>query len=172
MRKIWIGILVLIAIAIWGCAHKTTHPPTTAPEARASLPTACGALLTEQLTHVYHPDRLQEKEHCKTVTGVIDQVRSEKDGDYHIRLALDPGQGTLTNARNDSVQGGDLVVEPICEHPVTQQDAIESCQGFSGGVPKPRKGMHVRVTGPYVLDSEANHDWMEIHPAVSIEEIQ
>jgi len=36
-------------------------------------------------------------------------------------------------------------------------------------VPRPHKGMHVRVIGPYVLDVE--HGWMEIHPAVLIEEL-
>jgi hypothetical protein len=169
MNKIWIGIaLVMAALAIWGCARKLAHPPSTAREAVAPSP-ACGPLLEGQLAHVYHPDRLQVKERCKVVTGIIDSVRSERDGDYHIRLHLDPGQGELTNAKNNERQEGDLVVEPICEHPVTQEDAIKSCDGFSGGVPRPRKGMHVRVIGPLVLDTQ--HGWNEIHPAVLIEEM-
>jgi hypothetical protein len=176
VKKIWIGLaLLLIAVAIWGCAHKMAHAPTavSAPAPDIPLPPpGCGASLTEQLAHVYHPDRLVVIERCKTVTGVIDMVRSEPDGDYHIRLRLDPGQGELTNARNELVQGGDLVVEPICEHEVRQADAISACQGFSGGVLRPKRGMHVRVTGPYVLDREANHGWTEIHPAVLIEEIE
>lgn len=71
-----------------------------------------------------------------------------------------------------TVQGGDLVVEPICEHRVTQPDAITSCENFSGGVVRPRKGQHVRVAGSYVHDTEGGHGWMEIHPAVIIEQIQ
>jgi hypothetical protein len=174
MKKTWIGaVLLLIALAIWGCTHKTnttaTHPPATAPEARHRLSaTACGTNLKEEWDHVYHPDRLDVKEQCKVVTGVIDEVRSEKDGDYHIRLRLDPGQGDLLNAKNEEVQGGDLVVEPICEHKVTQADAVASCENFAGGVKKPKKGQHVRVAGSYVHDTEAGHGWMEIHPAVAI----
>lgn len=174
MKNIWIGLLlVIVAVTIWGCGHKAAHAPTTAstPDITPPRP-GCGAALTEQLAHVYHPDRLVVIERCKTVTGVVDMVRSEPDGDYHARLRLDPDQGELTNSRNNAVQGGDLVVEPICEHEVRQEDAKESCQGFSGGVPRPKRGMHVRVTGPYVLDHEANHGWMEIHPAVLIEEIE
>lgn len=170
MRKLWVGIVLLFAASvIWGCAHKAHAPaaPSTPP---AAAPRSCGALLTDQMAHVYHPDRLHVVEQCKVVTGMVDLVRSEKDGDYHIRLRLDPGQGQLTNARNDEKQDGDLVVEPICEHSVSQADAVDACEGFSGGVPRPRKGMHIRVIGPYVLDAE--HGWMEIHPAVSIEEVQ
>jgi hypothetical protein len=57
----------------------------------------------------------------------------EPDGDFHIRLALDPGQEDLLNEKNMTVQHGDLVIEPICEHPVTQADAIGSCENFAGG---------------------------------------
>src|ERR1700732_1595965 len=157
MKRLWVAIvLLLLALVIWGCAHRVAHAPTTAsaPDVPPPPP-GCGAALTQQLSHVYHPDRLVVIERCKAVTGVIDMVRSEPDGDYHIRLHLDPGQGELTNERNDTVQGGDLVVEPICEHEVRQADAVSACQGFSGGVPRPRRGMHVRATGPYVLDRAA-----------------
>lgn len=171
MRKIFIAVLLLVvAVSIWGCVHKSARqaPGAISAQAATALP-ACGPLLHEQLAHVYHPNRLQVRENCKLVTGVVELVRSERDGDYHIRLRPDPGQGDLTNERNDEKQDGDLVVEPICEHNVTQEDAIDSCRGFSAGLPRPRKGMHVRVIGPFVLDLE--HGWMEIHPAVSIEEI-
>lgn len=175
MKKSWIFIsLVVISVAVWGCAHRkaATSPPTTSapgPEITHSL---CGANLNLEWQHVYHPDRLVVLEQCKVVTGVIDSVRSEPDGDFHVRLALDPGQEDLLNEKNMSVQHGDLVIEPICEHPVTQTDAIASCQNFAGGVPRPRKGMHVRVAGSYVHDVERGHGWNEIHPAVLIEEIQ
>jgi hypothetical protein len=179
LKRTAIALTCFLFLALLsGCAHKQPTAqappppqPTTTAEAAVAPPAACGALLTKELEHVYHPDRLTTQEPCKTVTGTIDLVRSEPDGDYHIRLKLDPGQGHLTNARNDAIQGGDLVVEPICEHKVTQADAVASCQGFSGGVAKPKKGMHVKVTGPYVLDTEGNHGWMEIHPAVMIEEV-
>ncbi len=175
MKKSWILIsLVIISVAIWGCAHRkaSTSPPTASAPVPEITPSPCGASLKIEWQHVYHPDRLVVREQCKVVTGVIDSVRSEPDGDFHVRLALDPGQENLLNEKNMSVQHGDLVIEPICEHPATQTDAIAWCENFAGGVPRPRKGMRVRVAGSYVHDVGRGHGWNEIHPAVLIEEIQ
>jgi hypothetical protein len=175
MKKSWILIsLVIISVAIWGCAHRkaSTSPPTASAPGPEITPSPCGANLKVEWQHVYHPDRLFVLDQCKVVAGVIDSVRSEPDGDFHVRLALDPGQENLLNEKNMNVQHGDLVIEPICEHPATQTDAIASCENFAGGVPRPRKGMHVRVAGSYVHDVEPGHGWNEIHPAVLIEEIQ
>lgn len=38
--------------------------------------------------HVYNPARLQVVESCKTVSGIIDTIKVENDGDFHIRLIL------------------------------------------------------------------------------------
>jgi hypothetical protein len=119
--------------------------------------------------HVYNSDRLQVIEDCKTITGTIEKIIKEKDGDDHIRLKLDPQFTNLTNYVNDSDQNGDLVIEPICLHTVTQEDAIDSCQDFNYTVDVPPVGTHVQVTGSYVLDT--THGWNEIHPVTSIEEI-
>ena len=40
--------------------------------------------------HVYNASRLEIVDTCITLTGVIDSIRSERDGDLHIRLRLDP----------------------------------------------------------------------------------
>jgi hypothetical protein len=178
MNKVWIGIILfLIAATIWGCAHRTRtsdHAPTPAPRSEpehALSASLCGTNLEEEWEHVYHPDRLEVKEQCTAVTGTIDEIRAEADGDYHIRLRLDPGQDQLLNEKNITVQKGDLVVEPICEHVVTQDDAKASCANFAGGVKRPSRGEHVRVAGSYVYDRQRGHGWMEIHPAVLIEQI-
>jgi hypothetical protein len=65
-------------------------------------------------------------------------------------------------------QLGDLVVEPICQHSITQADAIPpACSNFHQDINIPEVGSHVNVTGSYVLDKE--HDgWAEIHPVTSI----
>jgi hypothetical protein len=168
--KLWIAVvLVLAGLAIWGCAHKIQ--PADSPPSVAVLTSNCGAHLAEQWRHVYHADRLDVKEQCKVVTGTIDSVRSEPDGDYHIRLQLDSGQESLLNEKNMTAQHGDMVVEAICEHTVTQDDAIASCEDFAPGIPRPGKGMHVRVAGSYVHDTERGHGWMEIHPAAVIQEV-
>lgn len=116
--------------------------------------------------HVYHPARLKVIEPCGLVSGTIDAVKPEKDGDYHIRLKLDQQYSSLANEKNKSGQGGDLVLEPVCEHAVSQEDAIAACEGFLGSVSMPHVGDHVEVIGSYVLDQE--HGWMEIHPVSSI----
>src|SRR5437763_14655868 len=111
--------------------------------------------------------RLQVVASCKTVSGVIESIKVERDGDYHIRLKMDPQFANLVNSANVNGQLGDLVVEPICQNPVSQQDAISSCQDFHQDISVPQVGTHVKVTGSYVLDNE-HGGWAEIHPVTSI----
>jgi hypothetical protein len=114
-------------------------------------------------------DRLQVIQDCVSVTGTIKSARAEKDGDFHIRLQLDPQYRSMINAKNKSGQQGALVVEPICMNPVKQRDTLDehSYDGFSQDVYKPDMlGSHVRVTGAYVTDME--HGWTEIHPVTFI----
>ena len=116
--------------------------------------------------HVYNPQRLKIIDQCKTVSGTIESINTEKDGDYHIRLKLDPQYSNLINPVNIQEQHGDLVLEPICENPVEQPDAKASCQNFRGNVTVPSVGTHVKVTGSYVLDKQ--HGWTEIHPVTTL----
>jgi hypothetical protein len=97
-----------------------------------------------------------------TVTGTVAAVRNEPDGDYHILLRLDPPFAGLINSRNVSGEHGDLVLEPVCELPVTQQDAITTCAEVAPTIARPAVGSHVSATGAYVLD--VDHGWMELHP--------
>jgi len=120
--------------------------------------------------HVYHPQRLQLVDPCKIVSGIIESKRVEADGDYHIRLKLDPQFIGLVNAANLKGQFGDLVVEPICINRVTQKDAMPSCQNFRQSIDIPEVGTHVLVTGSYVLDKQ-HGKWAEIHPVTSITKI-
>jgi hypothetical protein len=117
--------------------------------------------------HVYHPDRLQVNDPCMTVTGTIVKIKAEPDGDLHIRVNLDPEFNNLLNDANLAGQGGNLVVEPICQGPVTQSDAIAACQDFHQNINIPSVGTHVSITGDYVLDTQ--HGWMEIHPVTNIQ---
>jgi hypothetical protein len=100
---------------------------------------------------------------CLTVRGRVDAVRQEPDGDLHILLATRPA---LVNSANVTYEHGDLVLEEICQGPVTQADAIDACQGVPHNLTVPSAGDRVRVTGSYVLD--ADHGWMEIHPVTRL----
>ena len=123
--------------------------------------------------HVYHPTRLVKIEDCIAVTGTIQHVKPEADGDLHIQLKVDPEFEGLLNDANKTAQANSLVLEPICQHAATQLDAISSCRDFHSNVDVPKKGTKIRVTGSYVLDTEKpDHGWTEIHPVTKIEVVE
>jgi hypothetical protein len=124
--------------------------------------------------HVYHPQRLHLLGGCQlvTLTGTLRKEKAEPDGDFHVLLALDPGQknprgGAWINAENTHQQKGDLVLEPVCEVSVTQRDAVAACQGYRNPLKLPRVGKHVTVSGYWVFDGQ--HGWNELHPLTSIQ---
>ena len=118
-------------------------------------------------SHVYNPYRLTIIKSCITASGIVENVFSEADGDYHVRLALDPQYSNLTNSANDQYQYGDLVVEIVCALPITQSDAVSACQNYANNITIPNINDHITVTGPYVLDTD-HSNWAEIHPAYTL----
>ena len=152
-------------------------PASTTSSPNPSNPSLTGATSAQGIScspnpmaHVYSPDRLRILVPCVTVNGVIELRRAEPDGDFHVRLKLDPGQGCggqpcLTQG-NATEQAGDLVLEPVCEHPVTQADAIAVCASYKNPLIVPPIGTHIAATGPFVFDLD--HNWNEIHPLESI----
>jgi hypothetical protein len=144
--------------------------PSSASPPSSSAPTSSEQCDQSLWNHVYHPSRLQVVTPCKSVLGVIESKRVEKDGDYHIRVKLDPLFSNLINSANIKNQFGYLVVEPICVNKVTQADAISACQNFHQNISIPPIGSHVNITGSYVLDKE-HGNWAEIHPVTSIKKI-
>jgi len=146
-------------------SSSSSQTPTTPTKQKTSTPSTqvtptCDATLW---MHVYHPQRLKIIDSCKTVTGVIQNIKKESDGDYHIQLKLDSQFSNLINSANVKYQHGYLVLEPVCQGIVTQSDAKSACMNFKSTLIIPPKGSHVTVAGSYVLDLE--HDsWAEIHP--------
>jgi len=102
---------------------------------------------------------------CIRVSGTVEAVRHEADGDLHILLAVDTAFVDLLRPSNQGEELGDLVVEPVCVRSVSQADAIATCRRdpdpFSGGMPP--VGEHIWVEGRYVLDTD-HGGWAELHP--------
>jgi hypothetical protein len=139
------------------------HRRLTSRQAAARNPGACDPSLWRA---IYHPYRLHVVAACKTVTGTVESVRYEPDGDVHVLLKLPANRSGLLNGGNLSNTDGDLVAEIICVGTVTQVDAESACAGHVNQVAVPSAGERIRISGTYVLD--ADHGWMEIHPVSSL----
>ncbi len=158
--------LALLVFASAGCGNRASGEATntTGPSSgpAVSLNSTCPP--ADQDQYVYRPARLQPILPCVRATGTVVAKSTEADGDIHLQLRLDaPAQGLL-NAGNEK-QGGNLVVEPICQFPPVQADAIRICASDPNPVrgPVPSVGEHVWMEGRYVLDLQ-HYGWAELHP--------
>jgi hypothetical protein len=82
----------------------------------------------------------------------------------HINVRLDAAYVGLLNEGNQ-FENGELVVEPVCQIPPPQADAIRVCAADPDPLAGllPRVGDHVWMEGRQVLDLQ-HHAWMELHP--------
>ena len=173
--------LVVVGVVVLGCGGVCTgallvaRPPashSTATVSPRATPTSTSANVcsSDPRAHVYHPDRLKLLAPCVTVTGTIDLIQPQPDGDFHIWLRLDNGQSCsgqpCANKENVARLQGDLLLEPVCENTVTQADAVEACKGYHNPLAVPSVGTRAAATGPFVLDLD--HGWNEIHPLESL----
>jgi hypothetical protein len=179
MKTLYLISSCLLAMIVAGCnnnpkseANNTDSTKKDSVNKMAGHGTeACDSLWK----YVYKPERFTVHKKCATVTGVIAyKPIPEADGDYHIRLKLDPGQENYLNEKNgpDGKQHGCLVLEIICKNKVKQADAIEPCKDCYTDILVPKLGDHVKVTGTFVTDNEAGHGWNEIHPVYEVKIIK
>ena len=117
--------------------------------------------------HIWKSERLEVFDWCKTVTGTIEEIKEDGDGDTHMHLRLDKGQENLVNERNEQKKNGCLIIEAICVNKILKKKAVQPCEGYVNNVLIPSEGSHVKVTGSYVKDS--HNGWMEIHPITKLE---
>lgn len=165
----------MLSLGLTGCGAGLS----TSPDAAGA---GAGCHAGDPLAGVYHPNRLSVVRPCATVTGTVACVRSEPDGDTHIRLRVDDQYQDLLTAGNSAQRcaregdsGPHLVVEIVPQHcgGVQQRDAGDNCAdggGFTSPA-MPAVGSHVAITGPLVTDLSPGHGegagsgWAEIHPA-------
>lgn len=164
MKKLALAISLVAVVAVIGAGGAFYYIRNLTPA--RNHPSTCSDPDSTS-SHVYNPYRLTIVQSCITASGIVENVFEEADGDYHIRLFLDDQYANLTNSANDQYQYGDLVVEIICALPITQQDAVSACQGYTNNITIPNVNDHITVTGPYVLDTDHNN-WAEIHPVYTL----
>lgn len=126
----------LIAFVLLACAcgsePSTPSAAVTSPPDASATPSAidCG----DPHAHVYSPDRPRLYAACISLSRTIQSETPQADGDFHVRLRVDAGQSCAgrpcLNGGNTSEQAGDLVLEPVCENPISQADAVDACQGY------------------------------------------
>lgn len=172
---------IIMVLALSSCGHLSIQLSGGHHHLRRFQSGQCRA--GDPLDGVYLPERLKVKQQCVTVSGRVDCVRHEPDGDVHIELRLSRAYRHLltpanTYQRCPRYHGPHLVVEIIPQNgelPFPDNSAARA--GFvTPATPKP--GQRVKVTGPYVWDTNAVHDliypgkhvanWAEVHPAWNI----
>ncbi len=150
-----IALLIVVAAVLYSKGFFTS--PTT------------DKCVSDTLNHVYNPDRLQVLNVCQGVSGIVEKIIQEADGDVHIRLQVDQGFENLLNQANYDYQYGTLVLEVVCVYPVTQADAVQACSGYTNAIGLPSVNENISVVGQYVTDLD--HGWNEIHPVFSIQQL-
>jgi len=182
IRRAGVGLAaIMLPLGIGGCLNGLE--PAGGAHHRLHRFKSGQCRLGDPLDGVYLPFRLHVKRHCITVSGTVDCVHQEPDGDVHIELRLSRAyRHFLTRAnryqRCPGHKGPHLVVEIIPQNgelPFPDNSATRA--GFVTPA-APKAGDHVKVTGPYVWDTNALHDlifpgkkvanWAEVHPAWNI----
>src|SRR5258708_3566470 len=125
---------ILVFLIVGACiflVYRALHPPQISQPQESPQSTAvkCDQSLWKS---VYNPGRLQVLDPCISVTGTVEKIRKEADGDVHILFRLDQQFESLLNEKNILRQQGDLVLEPICQGNVRQADAEEPCSRYNG----------------------------------------
>lgn len=182
-RRTMAGLVAIGLLAAVGLSTVTTYYWVQVPFLKFTLQ-AGECKWGPPVAGVYLSGRLHIIDRCMTVSGTVDCLKVEPDGDVHVRLRMDPQFVGILKPAN-SLQtcadhpGAHLVVEIIPQHP--QGVLFRTNNADSAGFidpPLPRPGDHIRVTGPYVIDTNSLHrilyqgraaeNWAEIHPVWAI----
>ncbi len=132
--------LILLSFLLACCSGKNQHSEPErsnrlkVEEKKDSNNTLEGQCDPTLWKHVYYPSRLEVINECKTVTGIIEELDQNEDGDTHMLLKLDPGQDDLLKKKNISKKDGDLVIEAVCANPVKNKKVGEACNRYSSGI--------------------------------------
>jgi len=113
---------------------------------------------------VHHPDRLILLDSSKTLSGRVEKIESDIDGDIHIRLKI--GDSSLLVKNNYKDENGCMVGEIVCAVP----SVFLICWFYKNEITIPREGDSIEIEGPYVFDK--GHNITEIHPIMNLKIIK
>jgi len=155
-------------------AGSTTISPSTTTPTKTSQRPASAFCRPDPHQGVHDPQRLKVHKPCATFDGtVVEAPERAPDGDLTFLAAPDRAYKWMLNAKNRRKGGLHIEIVPrdqpsckrgqrITAYPVNN---LGVCSGAH--VEAPPLGAHVRVIGPYVLDSWDH--WNEIHPVWKLE---
>lgn len=109
---------------------------------------------------IHHPQRLVLLDSSKTLTGRVEKVESDIDGDTHIQLRV--GDSTLLVKNNYKDENGCMVAEIVCSSP----SIFPVCFFYKNKITIPKKGDSIEIEGPFVFDK--GHNITEIHPILKL----
>jgi hypothetical protein len=174
-RSIITAVIVSAAVLAVGFAFvRNVAPSKTVTQTQPGL--ASSACQTDPHAGVHDPGRLTVLSPCATFVGTVSEAPAlnPSDGDVTFNATPDPGYASMLNATNVAEGGLHLEImprdQPGCTtgQPVTGNvGGLGVCSGAH--VLYPPLGAHVRVVGPWVLDTA--NGWNEIHPVWSVEVI-
>src|SRR5258708_14320470 len=122
MKRIEIFLLLLLVVTFVACSEVRTDVKTKSNQKEQntqrtdSSDAGCDPSLWD---HVYDPSILEIRDKCKVVTGVVEELGENEDGDTHLLLKLDPGQDDLLTKRNIKKKDGNLDAEGVCANKAT-----------------------------------------------------
>jgi hypothetical protein len=109
---------------------------------------------------VHHPKRLILLDSSKTLSGRVEKVESDMDGDIHIQLRISDSSLLVKNNYKD--ENGCMVGEIVCAVP----SIFTVCWFYKNEITIPKKGDSIEIEGPYVFDK--THEITEIHPIMDL----
>lgn len=115
--------------------------------------------------HIYEPERLSIIKDTSILRGIVINIKSELDGDYHIQLKIDSGSVILCK-KNYTKQDSCIVLEIVCAH--KSVISLCKCEDYTNQIEIPKIGEKIRVIGQLVIDKR--HKWIEIHPVFGYEQ--
>jgi hypothetical protein len=146
-----------------GCANDNPQTPATCTITEKEAPFGCDPVLWDP---VYRQDRLRVMNACETAIVTIASARLEPDGDADILADPDDRFRRLLGPGNDREAGGKLVIEIPCQGPVSQADAMGTCNGFRGTRISPPLAAGERIVAAAHWVEDRNHGMQrELHGA-------